>query len=126
MISKSEYNRCSLPRLTAKLGSKDYDKIRQEELEEEKREEQRVREEIRERRKERCKMRNKEIHTSELEVRENKAHKRRNIMENGEYKTVYQLQTEERRVRTRCKTIAENEPEIKRRRQLEEEVDDEP
>ena len=30
--SKSEYNRCSLPRLTARLGSKEYDKIRQEEI----------------------------------------------------------------------------------------------
>ena len=41
--SKSEYNRCSLPRLTAKLGSQDYDKLRQEEIEEDKMEEKRWR-----------------------------------------------------------------------------------
>ena len=121
MNSKSEYNRCSLPRLTAKLGSKDYDKIRQDELEEEKREEQRVREEIRTRRKERCKLRNQELHPREQDERENKSHKRRKLEETGEYKTVYQVQNDEKRVRKNSRTHADKEPEIKRRKKLQDE-----
>ena len=104
-----------------RLGSKDYDKIRQEEFEEEKREELRVREEIRSRRKERCKMRNQELHSKELDVRENKHHKMRKIEETGEYQTVYQVQNEEKRRRTTCRTTEEKEPENKRRRQIPEE-----
>ena len=34
MNSKSEYNRCALPRLTAKLGEKDLEKWRKEDREE--------------------------------------------------------------------------------------------
>ena len=36
MNSKSEYSRCTIPRLTAKMGDKDYDKKRDKEKEEEK------------------------------------------------------------------------------------------
>ena len=97
--SKSEYNRCSLPRLTAKLGNKDYDKIRQEELRQEKEEELRVREEIRVRMKEKCKRRKQELHTDEMQERENKLHKKRKVGETGEYKTVYQVRQEEKRER---------------------------
>ena len=70
-------------------------------------EEVRVREEVRLRRKEKCKMRNQELRTKELEGRENKSHKRRKLEKTGEYKTVYQVTNEERRVKTPCKNSAE-------------------
>ena len=119
MNSKSEYNRCSLPRLTPRMGNMDYDKIRQEEIREEKEEEMRVREEIRVRRKEKCKKRNKEIHNEEQEERENKLHKRRKIEETGQYKTVYQKKhLEEKRApqenNQESRNIEKQEPMTKR------------
>ena len=85
MNSKSEYNRCSLPRLTAKLGESDYDEKKKLEKLEEKKEEKRVREEIRVRRKERCK-----DWRGEEEELEKQTHKRRKVGEAGEYKKVLQ------------------------------------
>ena len=38
MNSKSEYNRCALPRLTTKLGEKSLDKLEKEKLEEKEKE----------------------------------------------------------------------------------------
>ena len=53
--SRAEYSRCTIPRLTAKMGNADYDKKVEEETEEEKMLEDLVRKEIAKRRKERCK-----------------------------------------------------------------------
>ena len=56
MNVKSEYNRCAIPRLTAKLGERELDKWREEDREEQ-RKEATIEEKIRIRRKERAKMR---------------------------------------------------------------------
>ena len=88
MNSKSEYSRCSIPRLTTKLGDKEYRKGRNGELEMEKEEEMRIRMEISRRRKEKCKERSKEMHPENQGERENPGHKRRKLEETGEYKTV--------------------------------------
>ena len=88
MNSKSEYSRCSIPRVTTKLGDKEYRKGRNKELEEEKQEEMRIRLEISRRRKEKCKDRSKEMHPEDQGERENPMHKRRKLEETGEYKTV--------------------------------------
>ena len=132
MNSKSEYNRCSLPRLTSKMGNQDYDKMRQEEIREEKEEETRVREEIRVRRKEKCKKRNEEIHPIDLEERENRIHKRRKIEESGQYKVVYQKkQLEDKRAlqeSTKQPTTEEEqeqEPRSKRQKKIDKEYKDE-
>ena len=44
--SKSEYNRCALPRLTTKLGNEDFEKWKEEKLKE-KRKENKIEEKIR-------------------------------------------------------------------------------
>ena len=96
MNSKSEYSRCSIPRLTTKLGDKEYRKGRDEEVEREKEDERLVKMEITRRRKEKCKERNKEIHPEEQGDRENPMHKRRKVEETGEYRTVMMKKTTER------------------------------
>ena len=60
--SKTEYSRCTIPRLTTKMGDTEYDESRKKEKKEEKEQEKRVRRDIARRRKERCKTRNREIH----------------------------------------------------------------
>ena len=57
MNSKSEYSRCSLPRLTTRIGSSEMDKVRMKEKEEERKLEILVRGEIGRRRKEKCPLR---------------------------------------------------------------------
>ena len=98
MNSKSEYSRCTIPRLTTKMGTKEYDKQRGERIEEEREEEKRIRAEIGRRRKERCRKRNSEIHPEEQTDRENTQHKRRKVAETGEYKVVLQRKMVEREV----------------------------
>ena len=51
MNSRAEYSRCTIPRLTAKMGNADYDKKVEEETKEEKVLEDLVRKEIAKRRK---------------------------------------------------------------------------
>ena len=58
--SRSEYNRCSLPRLTARLGMKEYDKEKMKQQEEEKQIEAVVRQEIGRRKKEKWQNRKEE------------------------------------------------------------------
>ena len=60
--SRAEYSRCTIPRLTAKMGDKEVDKIRKEEKKIEELEEENVRTEILRRKKEKCKKRGAEIH----------------------------------------------------------------
>ena len=94
MNSKSEYNRCSLPRLTTKIGNKEYDKERLKDQEEERKMDMLVRGEIGRRKKERCQMRRDEIHPPE--VTENEKHKRRKVNEDGDYKRVLTMKKPER------------------------------
>ena len=75
MIPKSEYNRCSLPRLTAKMGEREITRFKKE-LEEEKRKEEALENEIKMMRKERNKERIGE-HTK----REQPSEKRRKLEE---------------------------------------------
>ena len=93
--SKAEYSRCTLPRLTARMGEEEFDKKRHEEKKKERDEEEVVRKEVARRKKERCKNRGKEIHQQE-EIEEEKKQKRRKINENGEYKSVIQLNKPEK------------------------------
>ena len=90
MNSKSEYSRCTLPRLTAKMGEEEYDKKRNEEKREEKKQEETVRKEIARIRKERCKKRSAEIHEYRDE-KDNTRNKKRRIDEEGQYKVVVQM-----------------------------------
>ena len=85
MNSRSEYNRCSLPRLTARLGMKEYDKEKMKQLEEDKQIEAVVRIEIGRRKKEQCRNRKEESDLEEWNERENASHKRRKLNDNGEY-----------------------------------------
>ena len=55
--SRAEYSRCTIPRLTAKMGNADFDKKVEEETKEEKALEDLVKKEIAKRKKERCKRR---------------------------------------------------------------------
>ena len=89
MNSKAEYSRCTIPRLTAKMGEKDYDEKRSEERKAEKIEEETVRKDIARRRKDRCKKRGKEIHEQEEKLFEKKQ-KRRKLDDEGNYKVVVQ------------------------------------
>ena len=91
MNSRSEYNRCSLPRLTTRIGTKEYDKEKTKQLEEDREMERVVREEVGRRRKEKCQKRRAEVHPESLGERENTKHKRRKINDNGEYKRVMPL-----------------------------------
>ena len=79
MNSRSEYNRCSLPRLTARLGMKEYDKEKMKQQEEEKQIETVVKQEIYRRKKEKCQDRREESHPEEWNERENPIHKRRKL-----------------------------------------------
>ena len=97
MNSKSEYSRCSIPRLTTKLGDKEYRKGRNDELEKEREEERIIKLEINRRRKEKCKERNEELHPEEQNERENPIHKKRKLEETGEYRTVLRMKLPERR-----------------------------
>ena len=63
--SKSEYNRCALPRLTTKLGEKEFEKWKKEELEDKKKEED-LEKKIRTLRKERNKKRGVQINIQHL------------------------------------------------------------
>ena len=67
MIPKSEYNRCSLPRLTAKMGEREITRFKKE-LEEEKRKEEALENEIKMMRKERNRERIGE-HTKRAAIR---------------------------------------------------------
>ena len=96
MNSKSEYNRCSLPRLTTRIGNKEYDKERLKDQEDERMMDMIVRGEIGRRRKEKCQLRREEIHPSEIEEPENAKHKRRKVNEEGEYKKVLAMKKPER------------------------------
>ena len=91
MNSRSEYNRCSLPRLTTRIGTKEYDKEKTKQLEEDRELERVVREEVGIRRKEKCQNRRAEIHPESLGERENSNYKRRKINDNGDYKKVKAL-----------------------------------
>ena len=81
-----EYNRCAIPRLTAKLGRSEADKQEKEEEEQERELENKVQEEIRRRRKERCKDRREEV----VEEKQGPV-KRRRLEESGNYKRVLSL-----------------------------------
>ena len=96
MNSKSEYNRCSLPRLTTRIGNKEYDKEMKRDQQEERMMDMMVRGEIGRRRKERCQMRRQEIHPTELDESENTPHKRRKVNDDWEYKKVMKMKKPER------------------------------
>ena len=74
MNSKSEYSRCTIPRLTAKMGDKEYDKKRDKEKEEEKIMEEAVKLEIKRRKMERCKRRGREIHDHQDSIEDRQTH----------------------------------------------------
>ena len=93
--SKAEYSRCTLPRLTAKMGEAEYDEIREEEKRREKEVEEAVKRDITRRKKDRCKKRGKENHETE-EIGENIRLKRRKLDAGGQYKTVIQMRTKPR------------------------------
>ena len=80
MNSKSEYSRCSLPRLTTRIGSSEMDKQRMKEKEEERKLEILIGE-IGRRRKEKCQTGRKEVIPAEDTDVENTIHKRRKINE---------------------------------------------
>ena len=86
--SKSEYSRCTIPRLTAKMGDVDYDKLRDAEKKEEMTMELTLRQDIARRRKENCKKRGKEIHDGHDQVVNNKQKRRK--VDTDLYKTVIQ------------------------------------
>ena len=111
MNGKSEYIRCSLPRLTTTIGNKEYDKERQRDQEEERMMDMMVRGEIGRRRKEKCQMRKDEIHPPELTEVENVKHKRRKVNNDGDYKKVLAMKKPEREEET-----AVNEGAPKKRR----------
>ena len=81
--SKSEYNRCALPRLTTRLGEKDFEEWREEKIEE-KRKEEELERKIRLLRKERNKERK-----SDFNIQSHPAQKKRKL-DSGKYKTVKQ------------------------------------
>ena len=93
--SKAEYSRCTLPRLTAKMGEAEYDEVRDAEKKKEKEMEDMVKRDIARRKKERCKRRGKELHARE-DAGESMKQKRRKIDVDGQYKTVVQTVTEQR------------------------------
>ena len=114
MNSRSEYNRCSIPRLTAKLGDQDCDRERLEEMREEREEMENVMKEIARRRKEKCKERSDQLHPPEMQERENQVHKRRKL---GEEKYVRVLQPPGRK-EEKTEEIARKEPKPKKRKVL--------
>ena len=89
MNSRSEYNRCTIPRLTAKMGEEDYDKRRQEEKRIDRIMEEKMRMEINKRKKDKCKRRGNEMHDFQ-DLRENNMLKKRRINKEGDYKVVVQ------------------------------------
>ena len=62
MNSRAEYSRSTIPRLTAKMGEKEYDERRGKEKKEDRDMEEKVRREIYRRKKEKCKRRSTQIH----------------------------------------------------------------
>ena len=82
-------------------------------MEKEQEEEMMIRMEISRRRKEKCKERNKEIHPEDQGERENPTHKRRKLVETGEYKTVL---TKKQAVREERSQAGDVEKVVKRRR----------
>ena len=82
--SKSEYNRCALPRVTTKLGEEEFEEWRKEKLEEKKKEED-LEKRIRTLRKERNRGRQVQISTKHLPPK-----KKRKIAD-GQYKNVKQM-----------------------------------
>ena len=97
--SKSEYSRCTIPRLTSKMGDVEYDKQRELEKREELEQEMNLRQEIKRRRKENCKDRGREIHEGQ-DLMENNKQKKRKIDEKT-YKTVIQPNIMTRETETR-------------------------
>ena len=97
MNSKSECIRCSLPRLTARIGNKEYEKERMRDQEEERMMDMMVRGEIGRRRKEKYQMRKEEIHPPEMEESENVKHKRRKVNDDEEYKKVLAMKKPKRK-----------------------------
>ena len=82
--SRSEYNRCSLPRLTTQLGESEYEKYNKE-LEQEKKQEEILEMKIRQLRKLRNKTR---LVPSKLDQQNNK---RRKINENNDYISIQEV-----------------------------------
>ena len=102
MNSRSEYNRCALPRLTAQLGERDSEKRRKEEMIREKEEEEIVQREVLKRKKEKMEKMKQERRGERNRERgeEDQASKRRKLGEEGKYKKVKQIEPynrEERR-----------------------------
>ena len=82
MNSRAEYSRSTIPRLTAKMGEKEYDERRGKEKKEDRDMEEKVRREIYRRKKELCKIRSTEIHEHQEKL-ENNNYKKRKINELG-------------------------------------------
>ena len=108
MNSKSEYNRCSIPRLTAKMGNREIDKQRDEDLREEREENEIVMKEIYERRKEKCKDRAEETHPAEQLDRENRPYKKRKLEEDRYIKVL-------QKIPSRGKVMRESDQELKKK-----------
>ena len=83
--SKSEYNRCALPRLTTKIGDKEFNEWRKEKLEEKQKDEE-LESKIRDMRRTRNKQRL--VETPSMKTMPPQKKRKTNT---GEYKTVYQM-----------------------------------
>ena len=115
--SKSEYNRCALPRVTTKLGEEEFEEWRKEKLEEKKKEDDLERR-IRILRKERNRGRQVQINTKHLPPK-----KKRKIAD-GQYKNVKQMfedwNKEERE--TEKEEIRLEDHKYKKKRKVEKEI----
>ena len=84
--SKSEYNRCALPRLTTKIGDKEFTDWRKEKLDEKERKDEELESKIRDLRRTRNKQRH--VDAPNMTVMPPQKKRKTNI---DEYKTVYQM-----------------------------------
>ena len=105
MNNKAEYNRCALPRLTAKLGERDLEKWREGDMEE-MRKEATIEEKIRLRKKEKAKKRAEQTRRTE---QGQPKRKRKKLDEGSEIGEAEEIKPEER-MKTSAKKRKVNEP----------------
>ena len=106
--SKSEYSRCTIPRLTSKMGEVEYDKQREAEKKEEQEQEMILKQEIKRRKKDNCKDRGKELHEGGDMIENNKQKRRKTDQDT--YKTVIQpmaMTRDSKRVEEEVEKVAE-------------------
>ena len=110
-MASLEYSRCTIPRLSTKMGNADYDKKVEKENKEDKEMEDLVKYEIKKRKKEKCKKRGEEIREGE---QTDTIAKKRKIDEDGSFKKVLQMKKPERR-----EEEAEDPPTANKRKKIE-------